>query len=104
MTEQSELKRDVGLWSATALNMIDIIGVGPFITIPLIISAMAGPPAMLGWILGAVLAMCVGMVWSELRPALPGHGDSLPYLNYIYCPHIPIIIIIPFTFQLSLSS
>ena len=48
------LIRGVGLGSATALNMIDMIGVGPFITIPLIVSAMGGPQAMLGWILGAI--------------------------------------------------
>src|SRR2546428_456391 len=49
------LVRGLSLKSATALNMIDMIGVGPFITIPLIISAMGGPQAMLGWIFGAVL-------------------------------------------------
>jgi len=54
-----QLVRGIGLGSATALNMIDMIGVGPFITIPLIVMAMGGPQAMLGWILGAVLAVCV---------------------------------------------
>ena len=58
--------------SATALNMIDMIGVGPFITIPLIVGAMGGPQAMLGWILGAIFAMCDGLVWAELGAAMPG--------------------------------
>ena len=49
-----QLIRGIGLGSATALNMIDMIGVGPFITIPLIVSAMGGPQAMLGWVLGAL--------------------------------------------------
>jgi hypothetical protein len=44
--------------------MIDMIGVGPFITIPLIVSAMGGPQAMLGWVLGAIFAMCDGLVWA----------------------------------------
>ena len=48
-----QLVRGIGLGSATALNMIDMIGVGPFITIPLIVTVMGGPQAMLGWILGA---------------------------------------------------
>ncbi|HTC77921.1 MAG TPA: hypothetical protein VK657_04855, partial [Terriglobales bacterium] len=52
------LARELTLTSATALNMIDMIGVGPFITIPLMVGAMGGPQAMLGWILGAVLALC----------------------------------------------
>ena len=42
----------MGLGSATALNMIDMIGVGPFITMPLVVSAMGGPQALLGWIAG----------------------------------------------------
>src|SRR5271165_1291570 len=80
------LVRGIGLGSATALNMIDMIGVGPFITIPLIISAMGGPQAMLGWILGAVLAICDGLVWAELGAAMPGSGGSYRYLKEIYGP------------------
>jgi len=64
--------------------MIDMIGVGPFITIPLIISAMGGPQAMLGWILGALLAMCDGMVWAELGAAMPSSGGTYRYLSEIY--------------------
>jgi amino acid transporter len=66
--------------------MIDMIGVGPFITIPLIVSAMGGPQAMLGWILGAVLAVCDGLVWAELGAAMPGSGGSYRYLKEIYGP------------------
>src|SRR5437763_4009295 len=64
--------------------MIGMIGVGPFITIPLIIAAMGGPQAMLGWILGAVLVVCDGLVWAELGAALPGSGGSYRYLAEIY--------------------
>lgn len=81
-----QLIRGVGLWGATTLNMIDMIGVGPFITIPLIIAAMGGPQAMLGWILGAVLVTCDGLVWAELGAALPGSGGSYRYLSEIYGP------------------
>ena len=78
MENDRELIRGVGLVNATALNMIDMIGVGPFITMPLIVSAMGGPQAMLGWILGAFFAMCDGLVWAELGAALPGSGGSYP--------------------------
>src|SRR6202140_334598 len=81
-----QLVRGIGLGSATALNMIDMIGVGPFITIPLIVTAMGGPQAMLGWILGAVLAVCDGLVWAELGAAMPGSGGSYRYLREIYGP------------------
>src|ERR1051325_10715721 len=81
-----QLIRGVGLWGATTLNMIDMIGVGPFITIPLIIAAMGGPQAMLGWILGALLVVCDGLVWAELGAALPGSGGSYRYLAEMYGP------------------
>jgi amino acid transporter len=80
------LIRGVGLWQATSLNMIDMIGVGPFITIPLIVAAMGGPQAMLGWIFGAVLVICDGLVWAELGAAMPGSGGSYRYLKEIYGP------------------
>ena len=81
-----ELIRGVGLLQATTLNMIDMIGVGPFITIPLIISAAGGPQAMLGWICGALFALCDGLVWAELGAAMPEAGGSYQYLKEIYGP------------------
>lgn len=83
---EPQLIRGVGLASATTLNMIDMIGVGPFITIPAIIAAMNGPQAMIGWICGALLVMCDGLVWAELGAALPGSGGSYRYLKEIYNP------------------
>ena len=85
-TQSSELIRGIGLPAAISLNMIDMIGVGPFITIPLIVAAMGGPQAMLGWIFGAVLSMCDGLVWAELGAALPASGGSYRYLKEIYDP------------------
>jgi APA family basic amino acid/polyamine antiporter len=79
-----KLIRGVGVAGATTLNMIDMIGVGPFITIPLIIAAMAGPQAMLGWIVGALLVVCDGLVWAELGAAIPGTGGAYRYLSEIY--------------------
>ncbi len=87
-SEQSDspagLIRGVGLGGATMLNMIDMIGVGPFITFPLIIAAMGGPQAMLGWIIGALIVMCDGLVWAELGAALPDSGGPYNYLREIY--------------------
>ena len=76
----------MGLGSATALNMIDMIGVGPFITMPLVLSAMGGPQALLGWIAGALLAVCDGLVSAELGAALPHSGGPYRYLREIYGP------------------
>lgn len=82
-----DLIRGVGLAGATALNMIDMIGVGPFITIPLIVAAMGGPQALLGWLFGALLVICDGLVWAELGAAMPGSGGSYRYLKEIYGPN-----------------
>ena len=79
-----KLIRGIGLSSAIALNMTDMIGVGPFITLPLIVGAMGGPQAMLGWIAGAIFAMCDGLIWAELGAAMPGSGGSYHYLREIY--------------------
>ncbi len=73
--------RGFGLLQASALNMSNMVGVGPFITIPLIIASMGGPQCMLGWLLGAVLALCDGLVWSELAAAMPGTGGTYLYLS-----------------------
>src|SRR6266542_2257132 len=76
--------RRFGLIHATALNMTNMIGIGPFITIPLLMSALGGPQAMLGWLVALVIVMCDGMVWSELGAALPGSGGSFGYLRQGY--------------------
>jgi len=75
------LQRRFGLLQATALNMSTMIGVGPFITIPALMAAMGGPQAMLGWVVGLVIASADGLVWSELGAAMPGSGGSYVYLR-----------------------
>ncbi|HLZ45517.1 MAG TPA: APC family permease [Gemmatimonadales bacterium] len=76
--------RRFGLLHATALNMTNMMGIGPFITIPLLMSALGGPQAMLGWAVALIIVVCDGMVWSELGAALPGSGGSFGYLRYGY--------------------
>jgi len=82
--DAAALPRTLGLPGAVALNMLDMIGVGPFITLPLILTAMGGPQAMLGWVLGAALAVCDGLVWAELGAAMPEAGGSYAFLRRIY--------------------
>ena len=81
-----QLVRGMGLLSATSANMLEMIGVGPFITIPVLIAKMNGPQAILGWILGAIVALCDGMVWAELGAAMPGTGGPYRYLSEAYGP------------------
>jgi basic amino acid/polyamine antiporter, APA family len=85
--------------------MIEMIGVGPFITLPLIVGAMGGPQSMLGWILGALFAICDGLVWAELGAAMPGSGGSYRYLREIYGPdRLGRVMSFLFIWQLSFSA
>jgi APA family basic amino acid/polyamine antiporter len=98
------LVRGIGLWHATTLNMIDMIGVGPFVTIPLIIGAMHGPQAMVGWIFGALLCVCDGLVWAELGAAMPLAGGPVRYLRAMYGPRVGGWLAFLFVFQLTFSA
>ena len=82
--DSKTLDRKLGLLHATASNMAAMVGIGPFITFPLIISAMGGPQAILGWIIGAIIAISDGQVWAELSTSIPGEGGSYVYLREAY--------------------
>src|SRR3954462_6425196 len=84
--EKPKLTRRFTLLPATALNMTNMMGAGPFITIPLLMSAMGGPQAMLGWIVALIIVICDGTVWSELGAAMPGSGGSFHYLREAFGP------------------
>ena len=75
------LIRSFSTLQATALNMSNMIGIGPFLTIPLLMSALGGPQAMLGWLVALLIVIPDGMVWSELGAAMPGSGGSYVYLR-----------------------
>lgn len=74
------LVRGIGFWGVLSTNVLNMVGVGPFLTIPLALAAMGGPQAMLGWILGALLALCDGLVWAELGSRFPNSGGPYHYL------------------------
>jgi len=78
------LSRRFGLLQATALNMSNMIGIGPFITIPILMTALGGPQAMVGWLVAVLVTIPDGLVWSELGAAMPGSGGSYVYLREAY--------------------
>jgi amino acid transporter len=78
------LQRGLGLLQAVALNVSNMIGIGPFITIPLFIKAMEGPHALVVWVAAAVLCIADGLVWSELGAALPGSGGTYHFHREIF--------------------
>jgi APA family basic amino acid/polyamine antiporter len=81
-----KLVRGMGLVQSTAVNMVDMIGIGPFITIGVILSAMGGPQAVLGWLLGALFSVCDGMIYAELGAAMPGAGGAYIYFREAFNP------------------
>src|SRR5271156_3056629 len=78
------LERRLRLLQAVSLNMSLMVGIGPFITIPALVATLGGPQSMIGWILGAVLALADGMVWSELAAAFPGSGGTYHFYDAAY--------------------
>lgn len=81
---ENKLERRLGLGQATAINMIDMVGIGPFITLPMVIGMMNGPYFLYAWIAGAVLSFVDAMVWSELGAAFPKAGGSYNFLKEAY--------------------
>src|SRR6201993_4572903 len=82
--EAHGLRRGLSTTSALGLNLIDMVGVGPFVTLPLIVTVMGGPQSLLGWIMGALLSLCDGLIGSELGTDYPEAGGSYAYLKHLY--------------------
>jgi amino acid transporter len=102
--ESPALERSLSLRGAVTLNLLDMIGVGPFITLPLLLGAMGGPQAMLGWVLGALLAACDGLVWAELGAAMSEAGGTYRYLAEMFPGNWGRWLSFLFVFQLMISA
>src|SRR2546430_11080843 len=85
--QNGQLERGLGLKEAVALNMIEIVGIGPFVVSSLVIKAMGGPQAMIAWLAGAVIATLDAFVWSELGAAMPKAGGTYVFLREGYGPN-----------------
>ena len=104
MDTTPQMERSLTLRGAVTLNLLDMIGVGPFLTLALLLAAMGGPQAMLGWVLGAVLAACDGLVWAELGAAMPEAGGTYAYLSQIFPGRLGRWLSFLFVFQLCFSA
>lgn len=83
-TDSQKLERGLSLPQATAINMIDMVGIGPFVAISLVLTHLNGPLCLLAWLLGALLAYMDGMVWAELGAKWPAAGGSYVFLQKIF--------------------
>ena len=88
-SDSGGLQRRIGLRSAVLFNMLEMIGVGPFITLPLVIAAAGFRLSVWAWVLGAAIAVADGLVWAELGAAFPRAGGSYAFLREIYGPKGP---------------
>jgi amino acid transporter len=78
---ENGLVRSLNLPQATVLNMIDMVGIGPFITLPVILIAFPGRFSLIPWIIGAIVSLADGFVWGELGAAWPEAGGSYVFLQ-----------------------
>ncbi len=83
---ETKLRRNLSLLQATTINMIDMVGIGPFITLPMVIGIMNGPWFLYAWIAGCILSFVDAFIWSELGSALPKAGGSYNFLKEAYGP------------------
>jgi len=84
MQQEHQLKRGLSLTQATAINMIDMVGIGPFVVISGIVGFMNGPAALIAWVFGAFLAYMDGMVWAEMGAKWPEAGGSYVFLQKLF--------------------
>jgi amino acid transporter len=80
-TDAPQMERGIGMVQATAMNMANMVGIGPFITIPLLMTGLAGPQALIAWGVALIIALADGLVWSELGAAMPGSGGTYQFLR-----------------------
>jgi amino acid transporter len=97
------LERRITLLPATALNMSNMIGIGPFITIPLLMTGLGGPQALAGWGVALVIVIADGLIWSELGAAMPGSGGTYQYLREGFGPRYGRLMAFLFIWQFILS-
>ena len=69
-----------------ATNIVTMVGIGPFLMIPFMVSAMDGPHILYAWVVGALIALADGLVYAHFGAALPGSGGPYLYLREAYKP------------------
>jgi basic amino acid/polyamine antiporter, APA family len=91
MTEQADapggLKRQIGLVTATALVVGEVVGVGIFLT-PARMTKSVGSPflVLLVWLVAGAMALCGALSFGELAARRPEAGGQYVYLRDAYGP------------------
>jgi amino acid transporter len=101
---ETNLTRRLGLGAVFALCVTDMVGVGPFLTLPLMVAAMGGAPAILAWVAGGLIAICDALVWAELAASFPQAGGTYVYLQQMFGPRWGRMLSFVFAAQLLVSA
>ena len=84
-----QLVRGLGLFSATALVVANMVGAGIFTTSGLLMAELGSPLIMLGlWVAGGLLALAGALCYGELGAAMPGAGGEYLYLGRLFHPAV----------------
>src|SRR5687767_2668702 len=81
------LQRQLGMWSATALVVSNMIGTGIFTTTGFLAGDLGRPSLVVGiWVVGALFALAGALCYSELGVSFPTSGGEYVYLRQAYGP------------------
>src|SRR6185369_15315233 len=76
--------RKINLLQATSINMIDMVGIGPFVVMPFVVSQFNNGLFLWAWIFGAFTAFTDAMIWSELGATYPLAGGTYNFHRIAY--------------------
>ena len=76
MTTTTANNTKLSLLQATAINMIDMVGIGPFVVMPFVVAQFRDGLFIWAWIFGSITALIDGMIWSELGARFPMAGGT----------------------------
>src|ERR1700704_4494246 len=76
--------RKINLLQATSINMIDMVGIGPFVVMPFVVAQFDNGLFIWAWIFGAFTALADGMIWSELGAKYPLAGGTYNFHRIAY--------------------
>ena len=71
-----QTNRKINLLQATSINMIDMVGIGPFVVMPFVVAQFSSGLFIWAWIFGAFTALVDAMIWSELGAKYPLAGGT----------------------------
>src|SRR5918996_924669 len=84
MTEWG-LKRQIGLWTAAAVVVGEVVGVGIFLTPAGMAKSLGSPLLVLSvWLLSGLMALSGALCYGELAARFPAAGGGYVYLREAY--------------------